>query len=93
MSKNNSKNDLILRQFLIPSINYPALKARLILNEHKKKFSKNQYKHYFLNCNNIISVTNSLNNKYTLKEFCELERKASLMINKEINVINKNIRK
>ena len=91
MSKNNSKNDLILRQFLIPSINYPALKARLILNEHKKKFSKNQYKHYFLKCNNLISVTNSMNNKYTLKEFFGLERESSLMINKEINVINKNL--
>ena len=91
MSKNYSINDSILRQFLIPSINYASIKARLRLNEYKKKFSKKEYKHYFLNCNNIISVTNSQNNKYTLKEFCELERKASLMINKEINVINKNL--
>ena len=91
MSKNYSINDSILRQFLIPSINYASIKARLRLNEFKKKFSKKEYKHYFQKCNNIISVTNSMNNKYTLKEFCGLERKASLMVKKEINVINKNL--
>ena len=91
MSKNYSINDSILRQFLIPSINYASIKARLRLNEYKKKFSKKEYKHYFQKCNNIISVTNSMNNKYTLKEFCGLERKASLMVKKEINVINKNL--
>ena len=91
MSKNYSINDSILRQFLIPSINYASIKARLRLNEFKKKFSKKEYKHYFQKCNNIISVTNSMNDKYTLKEFCRLERKASLMVKKEINVINKNL--
>ena len=91
MSKKNVSNNIVLRQFLNSSINYPSLKARLRFNEFKKSFTKSKYNNFFQKCNNLNSVTNSIFKKYTIKDLYGYERKNSQLIHNEIHKIDRNL--
>ena len=91
MSKKNVSNNIVLRQFLNSSINYPSLKARLRFNEFKKSFTKLKYNNFFQKCNNLNSVTNSIFKKYTIKDLYGYEQKNSQLIHNEIHKIDRNL--
>ena len=91
MSKKNKINNLIINPILSPSINFASLKARLRLNEFKKKFSKKDYNNYFQKSNNMNSVTSTMNKNRSLSDLYHSEQKNSKEIKKEISLIDEEI--
>lgn len=89
MSKKSKLNDLVIMKFISPSINFASLKARIKLKEFRNEFTNEKYKQYFQKCNNITSVTSSMNNRYSMADFHRYERETSEKIKNEINIIDK----
>ena len=90
-AKKNKINNLFLSPILSPSINFASLKARLRLNEFKKKFSKKDYNNYFQKTNNMNSVTCTMNRNHSLSDLYHSEQRNSKEIKKEISIIDEGL--
>ena len=84
MEENKPKiiDNSIIKRILNPNFNLASLKARLRLNEFKKKLSELEYNNYFRKCKNIYSISSSMNNKMSISDLYHHEKNNS---NKIIN--------
>ena len=82
MSEKN--NNSYIKNIINPSINFSSLKARLRMNELKKELSETKYKNFFRKGNDIYSVSCSMNDKHSMNDIKNIEKKNSEKIHKEL---------